>query len=514
MASKQLKSSLLSFQERGFFDGLKINRGIERESLRVDQNGHISQKNHPKNLGSPLTNKDITTDFSEALVELVTPTFDSAEGLFSHLSDLHHFLYDCLEDEMLWNFSMPCAFNDQAEIRLAEYGNSNQGMLKHIYRKGLKLRYGSIMQSVSGIHYNFSLSEKSWTAMSGSPSQELINKNYLALIRNVKRNFWFLLSHFGASPVAHKSYLYGRDNSLEKYGAEDLFLPAATSLRMSNVGYQSPIQESLQIKYNDLDEFIDAVVKGINTPNKKFEQIGLFDAAGLPQQISSGILQIENELYDIIRPKRTGPSGDRPSTLLRQHGIEYIELRGIDINPFVPEGISENAIKLLDIFLMHSLISESPNISKDEAQEISSNNHEMVINGRSKDVTLIKNGLLCPLSEIKKAYYEELGLVAAAMDGYSSGYLTAFNSEMRLGGSLSEKIMEEMKAQNMSFIEYGLSQSQGIASTFLQTANRDFSRFIDSSKASLQELKKVEESSSMDINKYVELYNSKLKEEK
>jgi glutamate--cysteine ligase len=350
--------------------------------------------------------------------------------------------------------------------------------------------------------------------MSGYPSQELINKNYLALIRNVKRNFWFLLSHFGASPVAHKSYLYGRDNSLEKYGAEDLFLPAATSLRMSNVGYQSPILESLQIKYNDLDEFIDAVVKGINTPNKEFEQMGLFDATGLPQQISSGILQIENELYDIIRPKRTGSSGDRPSALLRQHGIEYIELRGIDINPFVPEGISENAIKLLDIFLMHSLISESPNISKDEAQEISSNNHEMVINGRSKDVTLIKNGLLCPLSEIKKTYYEELGLIAAAMDGYSSGYLTAFNSEMNLGRSLSEKIMEEMEAQKMSFAEYGLTHSQSIASSYPKPANRDFSRFIDSSKASLQELKKVEESSSMDINKYVELYNSKLKEEK
>jgi len=514
MASRQFKSSLLSFQERGFFDGLEINRGIERESLRVDKNGNISQKNHPKNLGSPLTNKDITTDFSEALVELVTPTFNSAEGLFAHLSDLHHFLYDCLEDEILWNFSMPCAFEDQAEIRLAEYGNSNQGMLKHIYRKGLKLRYGSIMQSVSGIHYNFSLSEKSWSTISDAPSQDLINTKYLSLIRNVKRNFWFLLSHFGASPVAHKSYLYGRDHSLEKYGTEDLFLPDATSLRMSDVGYQSPIQESLQIKYNNLDEFINAVIKGINTPNKKFEQMGLFDSAGVPQQISAGILQIENELYDIIRPKRTGPSGERPSTLLKQYGIEYIELRGLDINPFMPEGISENGIKLLDIFLMHSLVSESPDISKDEAQEISSNNHKMVINGRSKALKLIKNGVSCSLSEIKKTYYEELNLVAEAMDSYSSGYLNAFVSEIKLNPSLSKKIMEEMEAQKMSFAEYGLAHSQSIASSYPKPANRDFSRFVNSSKDSIKDLKKIEETPSMDINKYVELYNSKLKEEK
>ena len=192
MSSDAFKGSLRAFQKNGFFKDLRILRGIERESLRVDNEGNISQKKHPKKLGSPLTNKDITTDFSEALIELVTPTFFSASELFNHLGNLHKFVYSAMDDEILWNFSMPCAFDNEKEVRIAEYGTSNTGMLKHIYRKGLRLRYGSIMQCVSGIHYNFSLSKESWEVLSGNTSQKFIDAAYLGMIRNVKRNFFFV----------------------------------------------------------------------------------------------------------------------------------------------------------------------------------------------------------------------------------------------------------------------------------------------------------------------------------
>jgi len=283
--------------------------------LRVTQDGKISQRKHPENLGSPLTSEDITTDFAEALVELVTPTFESAEELFQHLSLLHKFLYSEMEEEILWNFSMPCAFKNEKEIKIAEYGHTNSGMLKHIYRKGLRLRYGSIMQCVSGIHFNFSLSESSWEPLTLNPDQSFINQKYLGAIRNIKRNFWFLLERLGASPVAHESYLLNREHSLIQHGENDLCFPYATSLRMSDVGYQSSMQNALKINYNDLDEFIDAIITGIKTPLKRFENMGLFDEQGVPQQISAGILQIENELYDTVRPKRSGPSGSRPATL-------------------------------------------------------------------------------------------------------------------------------------------------------------------------------------------------------
>ena len=247
MTSDAFKRSLRTHQEKGFFKNLKILRGIERESLRVTQEGKISQNSHPKNLGSPLTSEDITTDFAEALVELVTPTFESAEELFAHLSLLHKFLYSEMEEEILWNFSMPCAFQSEQEIKIAEYGKTKSGMLKHIYRKGLRLRYGSIMQCVSGIHFNFSLSEDSWDTLTNSPDQSFINQKYLGAIRNIKRNFWFLLERLGASPIAHESYLLNRGHSLTKHGSNDLFLPWATSLRMSDVGYQSSVQNALKL---------------------------------------------------------------------------------------------------------------------------------------------------------------------------------------------------------------------------------------------------------------------------
>ena len=510
MTSDAFKRSLRTHQEKGFFKNLKILRGIERESLRVTQEGKISQNSHPKNLGSPLTSEDITTDFAEALVELVTPTFESAEELFAHLSLLHKFLYSEMEEEILWNFSMPCAFQSEQEIKIAEYGKTNSGMLKHIYRKGLRLRYGSIMQCVSGIHFNFSLSEDSWDTLTNSPDQSFINQKYLGAIRNIKRNFWFLLERLGASPIAHESYLLNRGHSLTKHGSNDLFLPWATSLRMSDVGYQSSVQNALKINYNNLDKFIDAIIKGINTPVKNFEEIGLLDEQGVPQQISTGILQIENELYDTVRPKRSGPSGSRPATLLKNEGIEYLELRGIDINPFIPEGIDENKIKLLDIFIMHSLISESPQVSDREIEEIRANQKTMVENGRSENIKLEQNGVSTPLKELKKIFYDELEQVATAMDEYCPGYSNALSAEMSENLLPSEKIMNEMNSQNLSFQEYGLAQSKKIAAKQHSHAGGDFSKFSLNAKKSLKDFENLNKNAGMDINKYVELYNSKI----
>ena len=510
MTSDAFKRSLKDHQDKGFFKNLKILRGIERESLRVSEKGRISQKNHPESLGSPLTSKDITTDFAEALVELVTPTFESVEELFKHLNLLHRFLYSEMEGEMLWNFSMPCAFENEQEIRIAEYGETNSGMLKHIYRKGLRLRYGSIMQCVSGIHYNFSLSKDSWYSLSDNPDQDFINNQYLGTIRNIKRNFWFLLERLGASPIAHESYLLNREHSLLKHHESDLFLPYATSLRMSDVGYQSSIQNDLRISYNNLDEFINAIIRGIKTSVRDFQDIGLLDNNGVPQQISTGILQIENELYDIVRPKRSGPSGSRPATLLKEQGIEYLELRGVDINPFIPEGIDENKIKLLDVYIMHSLISDSPEVSDKEIEEMRANQKIMVGSGRSKDIKLRRDGVDIQLLELKAVLHDELKQVASAMDEYCSGYSNAVDAEMSVDFLPSERIMDEISSQNISFQEYALNQSKKIADKLDSSNKNDFVELIYHAKESQKDLKNLQKNTGMDINKYVELYNSKI----
>tara|TARA_B100001250_G_scaffold159236_1_gene136773 strand:+ start:1 stop:1218 length:1218 start_codon:yes stop_codon:yes gene_type:complete len=405
---------------------------------------------------------------------------------------------------------MPCAFQSEQEIKIAEYGKTNSGMLKHIYRKGLRLRYGSIMQSVSGIHYNFSISNQSWNALNKNPTQDFINNKYLGAIRNIKRNFWFLLERLGASPIAHESYLFNREHSLEKYLEDDLFLPNATSLRMSEVGYQSSIQNELKISYNNLDEFIDAIIKGIKTPVQDFQDMGLFDGNGIPQQISTGILQIENELYDIVRPKRSGPSGSRPAMLLKEQGIEYLELRGIDINPFIPEGIDENKIKLLDVYIMHALISDSPEVSDTEIEEMRANQKVMVESGRSKDIKLKRGGVDVPLLELKTVLHDELKQVAGAMDEYCPGYSNAVDSEMNIDILPSQRIMNEIKSQNISFQEYGLSQSKKIANDLRSTNSNDFSEFKHNVETSLKDLKNLQENAGADINKYVELYNLKI----
>jgi glutamate--cysteine ligase len=279
---------------------------------------------------------------------------------------------------------------------------------------------------------------------------------------------------------------------------------------MSDVGYQSSIQNDLRISYNNLDEFINAIIRGIKTSVQDFQDIGLLDKNGVPQQISTGILQIENELYDIVRPKRSGPSGSRPATLLKEQGIEYLELRGVDINPFIPEGIDENKIKLLDVYIMHSLISNSPQVSDKEIEEMRANQKIMVGNGRSKDIKLRRNGEDIQLLELKAILHDELKQVASAMDEYCSGYSNAVDAEMSVDCLPSERIMNEISSQNISFQEYALNQSKKIADELHSSNKNDFEGLIHHAKESQKDLKNLQKNTGMDINKYVELYNSKI----
>jgi glutamate--cysteine ligase len=279
---------------------------------------------------------------------------------------------------------------------------------------------------------------------------------------------------------------------------------------MSDVGYQSSIQNDLRISYNNLDEFINAIIRGIKTSVQDFQDIGLLDKNGVPQQISTGILQIENELYDIVRPKRSGPSGSRPATLLKEQGIEYLELRGVDINPFIPEGIDENKIKLLDVYIMHSLISNSPQVSDKEIEEMRANQKIMVGNGRSKDIKLRRNGEDIQLLELKAILHDELKQVASAMDEYRSGYSNAVDAEISVDCLPSERIMNEISSQNISFQEYALNQSKKIADELHSSNKNDFEGLIHHAKESQKDLKNLQKNTGMDINKYVELYNSKI----
>ena len=131
--------------------------GLEREALRVAPDGYISQVPHPAALGSALTHPLITTDYSEALLEFITPPLPDAEATLQGLDEIHRFVYPRIGDELLWSASMPCILAGEASIPIADYGRSNRGQMKHVYRRGLAWRYGRIMQVIAGIHFNFSL---------------------------------------------------------------------------------------------------------------------------------------------------------------------------------------------------------------------------------------------------------------------------------------------------------------------------------------------------------------------
>ena len=353
--------------------------------------GRLSLKPHPRALGSPLAHPQITTDFSEAQLELITAPGDTPEGCLKELCDIHSFVYAGLGDELLWAASMPCLLVADAEIPIGRYGESNIGMAKTVYRRGLGHRYGRRMQTISGIHYNFSLPEDFWrryAAIKGRKGdQTFITEGYFALIRNFRRHSWLLLYLFGASPAICRSFAPDGAHSLKNLDSRTLYLPHATSLRMGRLCYQSAAQEGLHISYNSLDSYAATMHEALTRPYPPYEAIGV-RVDGAYRQLNTALLQIENEFYGAIRPKRRIHPQERPLTALRRRGVEYVEVRCLDINPFLPVGMDAEQMRFLDTFLLYCLLAPSPADSAEESRAIQADQTAIVTQGRAPGLEL------------------------------------------------------------------------------------------------------------------------------
>ena len=403
----------------------QIQRGIEKEGLRVTPSATIAQSKHPKALGSPLTHPCITTDYSEALLEFITPVFQNVEGCIDYLSSLHAFTVRQLDDEYLWPASMPCRLSGDESIPIAQYGNSNIGQMKHAYRQGLGNRYGRTMQSIAGIHYNFSMPDAFWVEHQKSCGDRgdlatFKSNRYFDLIRNFRRHGWLLIYLFGASPSLDKSFLEknaqdGQNaHNLARYN-NSLGLPYATSLRMSDLGYQSKAQRDLHIRYDDLPSYLHDLNRAIETRYPGYEQIGI-KVNGRYRQLNSNILQIENEYYSEIRPKRVTKGTETPSQALKNRGVEYIEVRILDTNPLLPVGIDAEQIRFLDTFLLYCLMADSPVLSSEECAEIKHNQQRVALEGRNPALQLLKNGQSLGLKLVAKQLLAEMKPFAAQLD--------------------------------------------------------------------------------------------------
>ncbi|MDR7299563.1 glutamate--cysteine ligase [Pelomonas aquatica] len=354
---------------------LGIRRGIEKESLRALPGGGLALTPHPIALGSALTHPHITTDYSESQLELITGVHAGVDAVLGELTEIHQAVYRALADERLWVSSMPCGLPTDETIPIGRYGSSNVGRAKSVYRMGLGQRYGRRMQTISGIHYNWSLPGVS-------------TEGYFGAIRNFRREGWLLLYLFGASPALCDSFVHGREHGLERLSEHSLYLPHATSLRMGRLGYQSDAQASIAVSYNCLESYAASLQAALSQPYPAYEAIGVQTPGGDYNQLSTSLLQIENEFYSTIRAKRVIRSGERPLHALRERGVEYIEVRLMDLDPFEPVGIGADAIRVLDAFLLHCLKSDSPDDTPDEIAANARNQHRVAARGREPGLVL------------------------------------------------------------------------------------------------------------------------------
>ncbi|MBV7332174.1 glutamate--cysteine ligase [Chloroflexi bacterium TSY] len=371
--------------------------GIEKESLRVTQDGRLSQESHPVALGSALTHSVITTDFSEALLELITPPFVSIHTTLNYLQRIHQFVYRNIEvDELLWATSMPCFVTKPTDIPIAQYGTSNVGQMKHTYRRGLDVRYGRMMQAISGIHFNYSVPTSLWpifqeVEQDSQTLRDFISARYLGLARNVMRYEWLLAYLFGASPAICKSFLQKINADFQEFDPNSYYQPYATSLRMSNIGYKNSGQINLGISYNHLDDYIADLTRAVITPYAPYEKLGI-QQNGVYQQLNANLLQIENEFYSSVRPKQIMKSGEPPVHALRTRGVHYIELRVLDVNAFEPLGIGETDAHFIEAFLLFCLLQESPPIDQTEQKVIAYNQSLTARHGRDPAIRLQHHG--------------------------------------------------------------------------------------------------------------------------
>ncbi len=404
---------------------LIFNRGLERETLRVDKEGQLALTPHPAFLGSKLCHPLITTDFSESQLELITPVHDTTQHALNHLDDIHRYVYSGLDHEMLWPASLPCALPSDRVIPIAQFGTSNAGRLKTTYRSGLGHRYGRTMQTICAIHYNFSFQDSFWQALAAAehatePSQRFRNRRYFDLMRNFRRLSWLPTYLFGASPAASNAFLTNREHSLKRLDSDTLYLPNATSLRSGGLGYQSATQAGLvSICYNSLSDYVRSLALAICTKHSAYANTGVGTTGTArmqqPIQLNTNVLQSEAEFYTTIRAKRVPRDENNLLAALDREGVEYIEVRLLDVDPFAPLGIDAETIDFMDMLLLYCILEPSPHHDDALCLAVDTNMDAAVRLGRGT-LELDNMGTPTRLQSWGQEVLAELGPIAATLD--------------------------------------------------------------------------------------------------
>lgn len=351
--------------------------GIEWESLRAKGKGELSLTPHPEIFGDKFTNPLITTDFSESQIEIITPTLNTIDEAFDTFSILADLVNSSLpEDEYLWFQSIPCILPYWDQIPIAQYPEEGKSSQK--YRENLARKYGVKKQMISGVHFNFSFSDnflkKIYELIDIDLTfKEFKNQIYLRITRNYLRHCWLIIYLTGCSIGSHKTF---SNDCIHLMDAKDdygsYYSTKGPSFRNASCGYKN--LKDLYPSYNTVEEF----TKDVRT------------------FIDNGDLSEAKELYTQIRLKPKDPQDLLNS--LEKDGIEYIEIRTLDINPFYQCGLVRHDMKFLHLFLIYSLIKDETDYA-DWQKEAKINEENTAESAYTESMRLIRDGEETTLKE-------------------------------------------------------------------------------------------------------------------
>lgn len=502
-----------------------IRRGIEREALRIKANGTLAPNDHPEQLGKTLTHPTITTDYSENLLEFITPVATDIETTLEQLRDTHRETYRAIGDELLWPMSMPCYIGSDDDIRIAKYGESHSGRMKSLYRRGLTYRYGATMQVIAGVHYNFSVSDAMWAELAKAEGavddQAFRSQRYFALIRNFKRIAWVIPYLFGASPALCKSFFCQTNNEatlaewdFETVGKGTVYLPYGTSLRMSDLGYTNKEQATLKITYNSVEEYVEGLRRAITTPSKQFSKIGV-KVGDDYRQLNDNILQIENEFYSPIRPKQTARDGETPSQALERRGVEYIEIRALDVNPFSEVGLTAKQMHFLDLMLLYCLLQPSDDMSWEQQKQTDDNFTRVVMQGRNPRLSLTCEGQDRLMADWLEELFADFTPLAQALDNengdsqYQNHLADLYEWVLNPERTLSGQILKLLKDNNWDNSKLGMQLAHEyhdklISEPLTYYTKEDFSRWATASEVAFEE--RYQQDNTVDFDTFLKEY--------
>lgn len=346
---------------------LSGNFGIERETLRLDENGYLAKSDHPEEFGDKAHNPYITTDFSESQIEVITPALPDVKEAYNFTRALYDIVAMEIGDEYLWPESMPCIIPDDKDIPVAKFADHSKESQE--YREKLLLKYGGKKQLISGIHYNFSFNESIIEKLYEDSEKNLSYKEfknsiYLKVARNYLRYRWLIVYLFGASPVVHESFIDGCKCPLKEINNNEYSSVGAISHRNGKCGYKNKVD--LFPSYNSVNEYLESI----------------------DGYIKDELIENHKELYSQVRLKPSDTKNFKESLL--NDGIKYLEYRTIDINPFEKGGISLEDLRFLQVFNIYLLTKEESDF-KNWQEEALENQQLIAVHGID-DIELKKDG--------------------------------------------------------------------------------------------------------------------------